>query len=138
MALPLTSDQPDRTVAPAERTLARNFLVARLGSLLAFVPLGAWTVAHLWHQLAAYESPQAWEIAVTGHVNVATTVLVFVLVLGPLLWHTVWGIARMFRSRPAPLRVTFSLDSPQESRCRTHPRKRSQAESCATSTLYTP
>src|ERR1700682_1436617 len=108
MALPLTSDQPNRTVAPAERTLARNFLVARLGSLLAFVPLGAWTVAHLWHQLAAYESPQAWEIAVTGHVNVATTVLVFVLVLGPLLWHTVWGIARMFRSRPAPLQGGFS------------------------------
>jgi len=108
MALPLTTDQPDRSVAPAERTLARNFLVARLGSLLAFVPLGAWTVAHLWHQLAAYESPQAWELAVTGHVNAATTILVFILVLGPLLWHTLWGIARMFRSRPAPLQGGFS------------------------------
>ena len=86
MALPLTTDQPDRSVAPAGRTLARNFFVARLGSLLAFAPLGVWTVVHLWHQLAAYESPQAWEIAVTGHVNVATTVLVFVLVLGPLLF----------------------------------------------------
>ena len=108
MALPLTTDQPDRSVAPAGRTLARNFFVARLGSLLAFAPLGVWTVAHLWHQLAAYESPQAWEIAVTGHVNVATTVLVFVLVLGPLLWHTVWGIVRMVRSRPAPLQGGFS------------------------------
>ena len=108
MALPLTTDQPDRSVAPAGRTLARNFFVDRLGSLLAFAPLGVWTVAHLWHQLAAYESPQAWEIAVTGHVNVATTVLVFVLVLGPLLWHTVWGIVRMFRSRPAPLQGGFS------------------------------
>ena len=108
MALPLTTDQPDRSVAPAGRTLARNFFVARLGSLLAFAPLGVWTVVHLWHQLAAYESPQAWEIAVTGHVNVATTVLVFVLVLGPLLWHSVWGIVRMFRSRPALLQGGFS------------------------------
>ena len=108
MALPLTTDQPDRSVAPAGRTLARNFFVARLGSLLAFAPLGVWTVAHLWHQLAAYDSPQAWEIAVTGHVNVATTVLVFVLVLGPLLWHIVWGIVRMLHSRPAPLQGGFS------------------------------
>ena len=108
MALPLTTDQPDRSVAPAERTVARNFLLDRLGSLLAFVPLGVWTVAHLWHQLAAYESPRAWEIAVTGHVNAATTVLVFILVLGPLLWHTIWGIVRLFRSRPAPLQGGFS------------------------------
>ena len=99
MALPLTTDQPDRSVAPNERSLARSSLVSRLGSLFAFAPLGVWTVVHLWHQLAAYESPRAWEIAVTGHVNVATTVLVFILVLGPLLWHTVWGIVRMFRSR---------------------------------------
>jgi hypothetical protein len=58
MALPLTTDQPDRSVAPNERALARNSLVDRLGSLLAFVPLGVWTVGHLWHQLAAYESPR--------------------------------------------------------------------------------
>jgi succinate dehydrogenase / fumarate reductase, cytochrome b subunit len=108
MALPLTTDQPDRSVAPDDRTLARNFLLSRLGSLLAFVPLGVWTVVHLWHQLAAYESPQSWEIAVTGHVNAATTVLVFILVLGPLLWHTIWGIVRLFRSRPAPLQGGFS------------------------------
>jgi len=74
-----------------ERTLARNFFVSRLGRLLAFAPLGVWTVAHLWHQLAAYDSPQAWRFAVTGHLNVATTVLVFVLVLGPALAHVRLG-----------------------------------------------
>ena len=58
MALPLTTDQPDRSVAPDERTIARNFILARLGSLFAFVPVGVWTVVHLWHQLAAYQSPQ--------------------------------------------------------------------------------
>src|SRR5947208_16196338 len=108
MALPLTTDQPDRSVPPDERTIARDFILARLGSLFAFAPLGVWTVVHLWHQLAAYESPGAWEIAVTGHVNVATTVLLFILVLGPLLWHTAGGLVRMFPSRPAPLQGGFS------------------------------
>lgn len=108
MALPLTTDQPDRTVAPTHRAVAREFILARLGSLFAFAPVGAWTIVHLWHQLAAYQSPQAWEQAVTGHVNGASTVLVFILVLGPLLWHTVWGIIRMFRSRPKPLQSGFS------------------------------
>ena len=108
MALPLTTDQPDRSVAPQERAIAREFILARLGSLFAFAPVGVWTVAHLWHHLAAYRSPQAWETAVTGHVNSASTVLVFVLVLGPLLWHTVWGIVRMLRSRPKPLQGGFS------------------------------
>ena len=41
MALPLTEDQPDRSVAPAARATARQFLVSRLGSLLALLPLTA-------------------------------------------------------------------------------------------------
>jgi succinate dehydrogenase / fumarate reductase cytochrome b subunit len=93
----LATDQAD---VPA-RTVARDFLLARLGSLFAILPLGAWVTVHLWHQLAAYESPEAWQEAVEGHVNVASAALVFVLVLGPLLWHTVWGLVRMLRSKPA-------------------------------------
>jgi len=108
MALPLTTDQPDRTVAPTERAMARDFILARLGSLFAFAPLGVWVLVHLWDQLAAYRSPQAWEDSVTGHVNGASTVLVFIVVLVPLLWHTIWGIVRMFRSRPKPLQSGFS------------------------------
>ncbi len=108
MALPLTADQPDRSVPASERTVARNFILARLGSLFAFAPVGAWTLVHLWHQLAAWRSPQAWEQSVTGHVNSASTVLVFILVLVPLLWHTIWGIVRMLRSRPRPLQSGFS------------------------------
>jgi succinate dehydrogenase / fumarate reductase cytochrome b subunit len=100
MALPLTTDQPDRS-APAEaRAIARDFLVARLGSLFAFLPVGVWTLFHLWNQLAAYRSPQAWESSVEGHDSPATTAVTFAVVLGPLLWHTVWGIIRMLRSRP--------------------------------------
>jgi len=47
MALPPHTDQPDRTVAPSERTIARNFLLARMGSFLAIFPLGVWTANHL-------------------------------------------------------------------------------------------
>lgn len=108
MALPLTTDQPDLPVAPGERTIARDFILARLGSLFAFAPLGVWVLVHMWHQLAAYRSPEAWQDSVTGHVNSASTILVFVVVLVPLVWHTVWGIIRMLRSRPKPLQGGFS------------------------------
>lgn len=108
MALPLTTDQPDRSAPPNARTIARDFMLARLGSLFAFLPVGAWTIVHLWNQLAAYQSPQAWESSVTGHTSPATTTLTFIVVLGPLLWHTVWGVVRMLRSRPAVSNRGFS------------------------------
>jgi len=98
MALP--AEQTDGIPQPEAREIARDFILARLGSLLAVAPLGVWVLMHLWHQLAAWRSPEAWQEAVEGHVNGATTALVFVVVLGPLLWHTIWGAARMFRSRP--------------------------------------
>ncbi|MFN2546445.1 MAG: succinate dehydrogenase [Myxococcales bacterium] len=108
MALPLTTDQPDRTVPAGARSIARDFMLARLGSLFAFLPVGVWTIVHLWNQLAAYQSPEAWQRAVTGHSSPAGEALVFAIVLIPLLWHTVWGIIRMFRSRPNPRIGWFS------------------------------
>jgi succinate dehydrogenase cytochrome b subunit len=108
MALPLTTDQPDRTVPPQARAMARDFILARLGSFFAFAPLGVWTLAHLWHQLAAYQSPQAWQTEVEHHASEAGAFLTFVVVLIPLVWHTVWGIGRMFKSRPAVANHGFS------------------------------
>jgi len=99
MALPLTTDQPDRAVAPAERTIARNLLLARLGSFLAFFPLGVWTANHLWNQLAAFAGPQAWEQSVTAHSSPASAALTFTIVLAPLVWHVGWGIARLGKTR---------------------------------------
>jgi succinate dehydrogenase / fumarate reductase cytochrome b subunit len=101
MALPITQDQPDRSTAPAARIVARDFLLARLGSLFAFLPVGVWTANHLWNQLAAFNGALAWEGAVEGHQSTASAAITFVVVLGPLLWHTVWGIIRMLRSRPS-------------------------------------
>ena len=108
MALPMTDDQPDLSAPAGARDIARGFLLTRLGSLFAILPLGVWTTNHLWNQLAAYNSPQAWEASVTGHASNATTALTFAFVMVPLLWHSVWGITRMFRSRPAVSKRGFS------------------------------
>ena len=84
----------------AIRAAAGKFLLARLGSLFAIAPLGAWTAVHLWSSLAAFDSPAAWQDAVTAHSSLASRVLVSILVIGPLLWHTIWGIVRLARTRP--------------------------------------
>src|SRR5919201_1787309 len=101
MALPLTTDQPDRTVAPAERTLARKFVIERLGSFLAFFPLGVWTVVHLWSQLAAFSGARVWEQSVTAHASPATGALTMTLVIGALLWLA-WIHPRFVEGRPEP------------------------------------
>ncbi|HYV67440.1 MAG TPA: succinate dehydrogenase [Myxococcales bacterium] len=109
MALPLTTDQPDRAVAPAERSIARNFLLDRLGSFLAFFPLGIWTANHLWNQLAAFAGARAWEQSVTAHSSPASAALTFTVVLAPLVWHTGWGIARLGKTRSSTVRTVSNL-----------------------------
>src|SRR5690349_14011363 len=109
MALPLTTDQPDRSVAPDERTGARDFLVSRVGSLLAFFPLGVWTANHLWNQLAAFAAARSWEQSVTAHTNPASAALTFTVVIVPLLWHVVWGIWRLGRTRTSTVRNFSNL-----------------------------
>ena len=109
MALPLTTDQPDRSVAPAERTVARNFLLARLGSFLAFFPLGIWTANHLWNQLAAFAGARPWEESVTAHSNPATAALTFTVVMVPLVWHVGWGMVRLAKTRTSTVRNVSNL-----------------------------
>jgi succinate dehydrogenase / fumarate reductase cytochrome b subunit len=77
-----------------------GFHWARLGSLVSFLPLGVWTVNHLWDNLAAFEGKAAWERSVTHHSGPLAQATVLALVLLPLLIHTVWGLARVFSSRP--------------------------------------
>jgi succinate dehydrogenase / fumarate reductase cytochrome b subunit len=81
-----------------------SFYRSRIASLLAIAPLGVWTVLHLWDNLSAFDGPHAWEQAVTGARHPFNQVLLAVLVLLPLLLHTVWGIARLGSSRPNNVR----------------------------------
>lgn len=77
-----------------------RFLRDRLGSILAFFPLGVWTFFHLWDNLAAAYGPEAWQKAVTTYTSPFAFFLVTACVLIPLVWHTIWGITRMLTSRP--------------------------------------
>jgi succinate dehydrogenase / fumarate reductase, cytochrome b subunit len=77
-----------------------NFIVERLGSALAILPLGVWTIVHLWNNLAAFEGGPAWQEAVTGYSHPFAEAITLAIVLLPLVWHVVWGTARIFQTRP--------------------------------------
>jgi succinate dehydrogenase / fumarate reductase cytochrome b subunit len=81
-----------------------TFLRARLASLLAVAPLGAWTIAHLWNNLAAFQGRAAWQAAVTEHPSALSQLFVGILVLLPLALHTAWGLGRLWTSQPNNLR----------------------------------
>jgi succinate dehydrogenase / fumarate reductase cytochrome b subunit len=90
------------SISPA---LARSsFLRSRLGSLLAVAPLGVWTFFHLWHALYAFQGAEPWEKALTEYPHPVAQAVTGVVVLLPLAIHTVWGIGRLFTSRPNNLR----------------------------------
>jgi succinate dehydrogenase / fumarate reductase cytochrome b subunit len=92
----------------AARTEARSaFWRARLASLLAIVPLGVWTVAHVWNNLAAFRGAEAWQRAVTEYPHPVAEAFTGVVVLLPLALHTIWGIGRLASSRPNNLRYGF-------------------------------
>lgn len=77
-----------------------SFFRSRLGSALAVVPLGVWTVVHLWNNLAAFRGARAWQAAVTEYPHPAAEFATAFVVLAPLFIHTFWGISRMLVTRP--------------------------------------
>lgn len=77
-----------------------SFWNARLGSLLAFFPLGVWTVNHLWDNLSAFRGAEAWQMSVTGYDSQVAMALTQVFVFVPILVHTVWGVKRLFSFKP--------------------------------------
>src|SRR5262245_54485022 len=79
----------------APQGASSSFLWTRLGSLLAILPLGVWTVNHLWDNLAVFSGKNAWEAAVEEHPHPVAHWVTLVVVLVPLLLHTVWGIGRL-------------------------------------------
>lgn len=88
------------SVATARSSVDGAFLRSRLGSFLAVVPLAVWTTAHLWHNLSAFTSGEAWQKDVTEYPHPVALFATSVVVLLPLVIHSIWGIARMFQTRP--------------------------------------
>ncbi|HEY8078977.1 MAG TPA: hypothetical protein VIF62_32820 [Labilithrix sp.] len=83
------------------------FLRARLGSLLAVVPLGIWTIAHLWHNLSAFQGAEAWERDVTEYPHRLAFVATSLVALLPIGLHAVWGIGRLVTTRPNNVKYNF-------------------------------
>jgi succinate dehydrogenase / fumarate reductase cytochrome b subunit len=75
-------------------------LQSRLGSFLAVVPLSIWVINHLWDNLAAFSGAAAWESSVTSYAHPFSQALAFLISLAPLLFHTGWGLVRLFNFRP--------------------------------------
>lgn len=105
-----SSDRVDRREANARASAARaraSFFRARLASALGILPLGVWTVVHLWHNLSAFQGADAWEIAVTEYPHPFAQAVTGIVVLLPIAIHAVWGIGRLFSSRPNNVRYGF-------------------------------
>jgi succinate dehydrogenase / fumarate reductase cytochrome b subunit len=92
------------TAAASPAEARSSFLRARLASFLAVFPLSVWTFFHLWHALAAFDGADAWQKAMTEYPHPVAEALSGVVVLLPLAIHTVWGIGRLFTSRPNNVR----------------------------------
>jgi len=83
------------------------FLRARLGSLLAVVPLGVWTVNHVWSNLSAFRGAAAWQAEVTEHGHPVAFFATSVVALLPLALHAVWGVGRLLTARPNVVKYKY-------------------------------
>jgi succinate dehydrogenase / fumarate reductase cytochrome b subunit len=103
------SSSASSTSRPAVRPdqARSSFFQSRLASLLGVVPLGVWTIAHVWHNLSAFQGKQAWETEVTEYPHPVAQAMTAIVVLLPLAIHAVWGIARMTTSRPNNTQYAF-------------------------------
>lgn len=93
--------------APAALPQKTPLLQSRLGSFLAVVPLSIWVVNHLWDNLAAFYGGAAWQTAVTQYKHPYAQAFTFLIVMLPLLFHTGWGLVRMFSFKPNNLAYPY-------------------------------
>jgi succinate dehydrogenase / fumarate reductase cytochrome b subunit len=84
-----------------------SFLRARLASFLAVFPLSVWTFFHLWHALAGFRGADAWQTELTEYPHPVAEALSGIVALLPLAIHTVWGLGRLWTSRPNNVRYPF-------------------------------
>jgi succinate dehydrogenase / fumarate reductase cytochrome b subunit len=88
------------STATSSATVDTGFVRARLGSILGVVPLGIWTINHLWHNLSAFQGAAAWQADVTEYAHPLAFFASSVVALLPLGLHMVWGIGRLATVRP--------------------------------------
>ena len=84
-----------------------SFVRARLGSLLAIAPLGVWTIVHLWNNLSAFKGAAEWQRDVTEYDHPLAFFASSIVVLLPLVIHTIWGIGRLVTVRPNNVRYKY-------------------------------
>jgi succinate dehydrogenase / fumarate reductase cytochrome b subunit len=92
---------------PGSPEARSSFFQARLASAFGVLPLGVWTIAHLWHNLSAFQGAEAWQHDVTEYPHPVAQAVTGIVVLLPLVIHTVWGIGRIATSRPNNQRYGF-------------------------------
>jgi succinate dehydrogenase / fumarate reductase cytochrome b subunit len=95
------------TASDLSQSQKTPLLQSRLGSFLAVVPLSIWVVNHLWDNLAAFYGGAAWQTAVTQYKHPYAQAFTFLLVMLPLLFHTAWGMVRMFSFKPNNLAYPY-------------------------------
>jgi succinate dehydrogenase / fumarate reductase cytochrome b subunit len=103
-AVPVIRSRPP---SPPRADARSGFFHARIASALAIMPLGVWTVVHLWHNLEAFDGSDAWQSAVTEYAHPFAQAITGVIVLLPLAIHTVWGLGQLATSRPNNHRYRF-------------------------------
>ena len=86
------------TAQPGSST--SSFWWSRLGSIVSILPLGVWTVNHLWDNLSGFQGGRAWEGSVTHFPHPVAYASMLIVAFLPLLIHTVWGIQRLFSFTP--------------------------------------
>jgi len=86
--------------SPTARTDRSGFVRARLGSLLAVLPLGVWTFIHVWNNLSAFSGADAWEKSVTTYAHPVAQLVTAIVVLLPLVLHVAWGTGRLLTTKP--------------------------------------
>lgn len=102
-----TATAPVHAVPEPAASSEKSFLANRVASLVSILPLGVWTANHIWNQLSVYKSGSEWEKQVTTYEHPYAAVGISIVVLLPLLIHTVWGVGRLFKARPNNLRYGF-------------------------------
>ncbi len=84
--------------------LRSGFVRARLGSLLAVLPLSVWTFVHVWNNLAVFSGPDAWQKSATSYAHPIAQLVTAIVVLLPLVLHVAWGTGRLLTSKPNNVR----------------------------------